>query len=160
MSICKRLSLNTTVISMFSPSKPTVPEGFIRWLEAADAEGTRFLSVLTVHGIEKGVALLERKGATARGASLRLWLSGLVSTYDDRILSIDTTVSTRSGQLGAIAVAAGHSPGMADALIAGTAKVHDLVVVTRNPKHFDPFGIGVMAPGADDPRNSGGSLEQ
>lgn len=145
---------------MFSPSKPTVPEGFIRWLEAADAEGTRFLSVLTVHEIEKGVALLERMGATARGASLRLWLSGLVSTYDDRILSIDTTVSTRSGQLGAIAVAAGHSPGMADALIAGTAKVHDLVVVTRNPKHFDPFGIGVMAPGAADPRNSGGSLEQ
>ncbi|PND21688.1 twitching motility protein PilT [Ensifer sp. MMN_5] len=149
--------LDTNVISMFSPSKPAVPEGFIRWL---DAEGTIFLSVVTVHEIEKSVGLLERKGATARGASLRLWLSGLVSTYDDRILSIDTTVSTISGQLEAIAVAAGHSPGMADALIAGTAKVHDLVVVTRNLKHFEPFGIGVMAPGADDTRNSGGSLEQ
>ncbi|WP_437416619.1 type II toxin-antitoxin system VapC family toxin [Sinorhizobium meliloti] len=115
---------------------------------------------MTVHEIEKSVGLLERKGATARGASLRLWLSGLVSTYDDRILSIDTTVSTISGQLEAIAVAAGHSPGMADALIAGTAKVHDLVVVTRNLKHFEPFGVGVIAPGADDTRNSGGSLEQ
>lgn len=152
--------LDTNVISMFSPSKPAVPEGFIRWLEAADAEGTIFLSVVTVHEIEKSVGLLERKGATARGASLRLWLSGLVSTYDDSILSIDTTVSTISGQLEAIAVAAGHSPGMADALIAGTAKVHDLVVVTRNLKHFEPFGVGVIAPGADDTRNSGGSLEQ
>jgi predicted nucleic acid-binding protein len=69
--------LDTNVISMFSPSKPAVPEGFIRWLEAADAEGTIFLSVVTVHEIEKGVALLERKGATARGASLRLWLPAL-----------------------------------------------------------------------------------
>ncbi|YCI05185.1 type II toxin-antitoxin system VapC family toxin [Ensifer sp. D2-11] len=140
--------LDTNVISMLSPSKPAVPESFIRWLEAADALGRIFLSVVTVHEIEKGIGLLERNGATERGASLRLWLSGLVSIYADRILSIDTAVSAISGQLEATAIAAGHSPGMAEALIAGTAKAHALTVVTRNLKHFEAFEIDLLAPEA------------
>lgn len=140
--------LDTNVISMLSPSRPAAPDGFIRWLEEADAQDMIFLSVVTVHEIEKGIGLLERKGAAARGTALRLWLSGLVSTYDDRILPIDAAVSGMSGRLEAIAVAAGHGPGMADALIAGTAKAHDLIVVTRNLKHFEPFDVGLLAPEA------------
>ncbi len=101
--------LDTNVISSSRHPSRQCRRVFFRWLRAADAEGTIFLSVGDSHEIEKSVGLLERKGATARGASLRLWLSGLVSTYDDRILSIDTTVSTISGQLEAIAVAGGHS---------------------------------------------------
>ena len=44
------------------------------------------------------------------------------------------------------AISAGHDPGMADATIAGIAKAHDLVIMTRNPKHFQAFGIEVMSP--------------
>lgn len=70
----------------------------------------------------------------------------LVTTYEDRILPADQKVCAVSGRSEASAIAAGHAPGMADALIAGTAKVHDMIVVTRNAKHFLAFGITVQRP--------------
>lgn len=72
-------------------------------------------------------------------------MDGLLSTYEDRILPIDAAVSAFSGELEAEAIAAGHSPGMADALIAGTAKAHNLTVATLNLRHFEPFGISLMS---------------
>ena len=99
---------------------------------------------MTVHEIERGISLLERKGATAKARELRRWMDSLFSTYQDRILPIDFAVSPISGQLEAEAIAAGHSPGMADALIAGTAKAHGLIVVTLNLRHYTPFGVDVM----------------
>ena len=121
---------------------------FLAWLERADAEGRIFLSVVTVHQIEKGVAGLDLKGASAKAARLRGWLSGLVTAFDHRILGLDTAAAFLSGRLEAQAAAAGHGPGpgLADALIAGMAAAHGLAVVTRNAKHFRAFGITVMSP--------------
>ncbi len=138
--------LDTNVISMLSPSRGEAPLGFLGWLEAMDAEGQLFLSVVTIHEVEKGIALLEHKGAVAKAAGLKVWLSGLVNTYDDKILSLDATTAAISGQLEAKAVAAGHKPGMADATIAGIAKAHGLTIVTRNMKHFVSFGVSVVVP--------------
>lgn len=111
-----------------------------------DADGQLFLSVVSIHEIEKGVALLDHKGATAKAASLKAWLSGLVSTYDDKIIGFDAQAAAIGGRLEAKALAAGHDPGMADAVIAGTAAAHELVIVTRNAKHFLPFGVAVLSP--------------
>lgn len=138
--------LDTNVISLLSPSKAEASADFIGWLERADSKGRVYLSVVTVHEIEKGVKLLEHKGATARATGLRTWLSGLVSTFGEKILPLDIQVASVSGQLEAAAIASGHSPGMADALIAGTAKALDLVVITRNVRHFQPFGIRAFSP--------------
>jgi predicted nucleic acid-binding protein len=44
------------------------------------------------------------------------------------------------------ALAAGHAPGMADAVVAGIAAAHELFVVTRDTKHFLPFGVAVLSP--------------
>ena len=111
-----------------------------------DGEGRVFLSVVTIHEIEKGIALLDHKGATAKAAGLRAWLSGLIAAYDDKILDLDASAAAIAGRLEAKAIAEGHDPGMADAVIAGIATAHDLVVVTRNARHFTPFGIGVSSP--------------
>lgn len=138
--------LDTDVISMLSPSQNTASAMFLAWLEHMDGEDRLFLSVVTIHEIEKGIALLESKGATAKASDLRIWLSGLVSTYEDKILGFDATGAPLSGQLEAKAMAAGHHPGMADAIIAGIAKARDLFVVTRNTRHFLPFGVGVISP--------------
>ncbi|KXV61539.1 twitching motility protein PilT [Acetobacter tropicalis] len=138
--------LDTNAISMLSPSRSEASEAFLEWLEGIDGQGQLYLSVVTVHEIEKGISLLEHKGATARAVGLKIWLAGLTSTYEDRILGIDASVATVTGRLEATAIAAGHNPGMADLLIAGTAKVHDLQVVTRNLKHFVPFGVEVHSP--------------
>jgi hypothetical protein len=111
-----------------------------------DGNGRLFLSVVSIHEIEKGIALLDHKKATAKAASLKAWLSGLVSTYDDKIISFDAQAAAIGGRLEARALAAGHDPGMADAVIAGIAAAHELVIVTRNTKHFLPFGVAVLSP--------------
>ncbi len=132
---------------MLSPSRAEASGQFLDWLERVDSEGRVFLSVVAIHEIEKGIALLEHKGATAKAAGLKVWLAGLVATYDDKILPLDASAAALGGQLEAKAISAGHDPGMADAAIAGIAKAQDLVVVTHNTKHFAPFGIAVATPG-------------
>jgi predicted nucleic acid-binding protein len=108
-----------------------------------DADGKLFLSMVTIHEIEKGIALLEHKGADVKAAELRRWLLGLVANYEDRILTINLAAAALGGQLEAKAAASGHNSGMADAAIAGIAKVHDLTIITQNTKHFVPFGVAV-----------------
>ncbi len=135
--------LDTNVISMLSPSRADSSGPFLEWLERADSEGRVFLPVVVIHEIEKGIALLEHRRATAKAAGLKVWLAGLVATYDDKIIPVDASAAALAGQLEAKAISAGHDPGMADAMIAGIAKAQDLVVVTQNTKHFVPFGIGV-----------------
>ncbi len=138
--------LDTDVISMLSPLRDEPSPAFLDWLERMDRDGRLFLSVVTIHEIEKGIALLEHKGATAKAANLKVWLAGLVASYDDKIIAVDTAAAALAGQLEAKAMSAGHDPGMADAMIAGIAKAHDLVVMTRNAKHFEVFGVEVGSP--------------
>jgi predicted nucleic acid-binding protein len=138
--------LDTNVISMLSPSRSEASPAFLGWLERMDAGGRLFLSVVTIHEIEKGIALLEHKGATVKAANLKVWLAGLVGTYGDKIIPVETRAAALAGQLEAKANTAGHNPGMADATIAGIAKAHDLVIMTRNAKHFRVFGVEVMSP--------------
>lgn len=138
--------LDTNVVSMLAPIKAEASPDVLNWLARMDGEGRLFLSVVTVHEIERGVALLDHKGASAKAANLRAWLNSLLSTYDDKIIAYDAQAAALGGLMEAKAQAAGHDPGMADAMIAASAAAHDLVVVTRNVKHFSPFGVAVLAP--------------
>ena len=138
--------LDTNVISMLSPSAAEASARFLEWLERMDSEGRVFLSVVAIHEIEKGIALLEHKGATAKAATLKAWLAGLVAAYDDKILALDAIPRRACRTAGAKAISAGQNPGMADAIVAGVAKAHDLIIVTRNMKHFQPFGVGASSP--------------
>jgi toxin FitB len=138
--------LDTNIVSMLSPTAKQAPQTFLDWLERTDAAGQLYLSVVTIHEIEKGIALLQHKGATTKAAALKVWLMGLVSNYDDKILSIDMLAASLGGQLEAKAAASGHNPGMADAAIAGIAKARDLIIVTANTLDFLPFGVGLLSP--------------
>jgi predicted nucleic acid-binding protein len=137
--------LDTNIISMLSPSRRNASPQVLAWLDQMDVDGKLFLSVVTIHEIEKGIVLLEHKGADVKAAELRRWLLGLVAIYEDRILTINMATAAIGGQLEAKASASGHNSGMADAAIAGIAKVHDLTIITRNTKHFVPFGVAVRA---------------
>ncbi|MCK5931650.1 MAG: type II toxin-antitoxin system VapC family toxin [Fulvimarina manganoxydans] len=138
--------LDTDVISMLAPGRTDLSAEANAWLEKADQEGRLFLSVVSIHEIEKGIERLNRRGATAKAASLSGWVSGLVKGFDDTILSVDLETAQLGGRLEAEAISAGNAPGMADALIAGTAKAHDLIVVTRNARHFRIFSVEVTSP--------------
>ena len=138
--------LDTNIVSMLSPPASDAPAPFLDWLERTDGEGRIFLSVITVHEIEKGIALLDHKGATAKAATLKRWLAGLVARYSDKILGLDADAAAVSGRLEASAAARGYAPTMADAVIAGIARTHELTVITRNVRHFLPFDIGISSP--------------
>ena len=136
--------LDTDIISLFY--RADVSPTFARWMEEQEALNSVYLSAVTIHEMQKGIRLLERKGATAKAKSIRIWLLGLVAGYSSSVLPLDAEIAWMSGELEAIANAAGHAPGAADAMIAGTAKYHGLTVVTNNLRHFQTFGISVLTP--------------
>ena len=142
----KGFILDTDVVSSLAAPRRDGLEQFMAWLEQRDREGLIFLSVVATHEIQKGVALLLHKGATAKASALEIWLTGLRAGYADRILEFDVKAVEASGKIEARALAAGQSPGMADSMVAGTARAHGLVVVTYNIKRFRPFGISALSP--------------
>jgi predicted nucleic acid-binding protein len=138
--------LDTNAVSMFSPLKAGTSSGFAGWVEAQEKRETIYLSAVTIHEIEKGIRLLESKGATSKATLIGLFLQGLIAGYGDRILPIDAETALESGRLEARVISTGHSPGMADAMIAGTASLRGLTIITRNLKHFLPFGVAMKSP--------------
>ena len=110
------------------------------WAESVDAAGL-FVSAITIMELELGVLSVERKDA-AQGATLRAWLQQhVLPEFAERVLPVDTVVAQRCARL--------HVPDRCDerdALIAATALVHDLTLVTRNVKGFDGTGVRVLDP--------------
>src|SRR3546814_19351692 len=83
---------------MLAPSKSEASTDFLDWLDRMDADGRLFLSVVSIHEVEKGIALLDHKGATTKAASQKACLSGLVSTYDDKNISFDAQAAAIGGR--------------------------------------------------------------
>jgi predicted nucleic acid-binding protein len=90
-----------------------------------------------------GVLRAERKNAS-RGAVLRAWLDNhVLPTFKGRVLPIDTAVALRGAQLHVP-----HPRALHDGLIAATALVHGMTVVTRNTADFAHFGVPLFNPWA------------
>ena len=138
--------LDTNVISMLSPSHADRDERFVGWLHAQEGADALFLSVVTIHEIAKGVSLLKNRDAVAKARGLEAWLGALTSHYSARILPFDTATATLAGELEARALSAGHHPGMAHAMIAATARINGLTIVTHSVRDFRNFAIDVRTP--------------
>jgi len=102
-----------------------------------------FISVITVHELEIGVCLSERRDPP-QGALFRRWFeTQVLPTFEQRILPIDTVTARRAAKL--------HIPDpqpINDALIAATALVHNLTLATRNVADFKSAGLNVLNPWA------------
>ena len=100
-----------------------------------------YISVITIQELEIGVLLAERRDPS-QGAVFRLWLNGhVIPAFNGRILNVDTAVAQRSAKL--------HVPDprpVRDGLIAATALVHGMTVVTRNVADFEPTGVPTLNP--------------
>ncbi len=100
-----------------------------------------FLSAITLLELEMGTLLIERRDSR-QGAILRAWLNQRVlPAFAGRILAVDTAVAQCCAKL--------HVPDPRadrDALIAATALVHGMTVVTRNVEDFKPTGVALLNP--------------
>jgi hypothetical protein len=110
------------------------------WVRTVSA-ASLFLSVIVIQELEIGTLLAERRDPAA-GAILRAWLDDhVLPAFAERILPIDTAVARRSAAL--------HVPDprpIRDGLIAATALVHGMTVVTRNVADFAPTGVPHLDP--------------
>ena len=108
---------------------------------ASVAVHDQFVAATTIAEIERGVAALERSD-TDQAAVLRRWFSARVlPAFADRVLPFDLAAA----RVLATYRVPEHAP-LDDALIAAVAEANDLVVATRNTKHFEPLGVQVFNP--------------
>jgi predicted nucleic acid-binding protein len=100
-----------------------------------------YLSAVCVMELELGTLLMERRDMI-QGRILRNWIDrNVLPSFAGRVLVVDTTVAIRCASL--------HVPNPCsyrDSLIAATALVHGMTVVTRNVAHFEPSGVAVLNP--------------
>ncbi len=111
-----------------------------RWADSVDFVDL-YLSAITVQELEIGVLLAERRDPP-QGAIFRTWFeSHVLPAFAGRILPVDTAVAKRSAAL--------HVPdprSVMDSLIAATALVHGMTVVTRNVADFQSSGVSLLNP--------------
>lgn len=133
--------LDTNVVSELRKMKVGKADANVTaWTQGVDAADL-FVSAITIMELELGVLSMERKDAT-QGALLRLWLERQVlPEFSGRTLPVDTAVAQRCARL--------HVPDKRndrDALIAATALVHGMTVVTRNVADFSATGVPLVNP--------------
>jgi predicted nucleic acid-binding protein len=133
--------LDTNVISEIRKAKAgKANKNVIRWAKSAVASSL-FLSVISILELETGILSLERRDPT-QGTILRTWLNThVLPVFSERILNIDIAVAQRCAKL--------HVPDPRsdrDAIIAATALVHGMTVVTRNVSDFEQTGVEILNP--------------
>lgn len=132
--------LDTNVISELRKPERRADVGVCAWV-AARVSSDLYLSVITVLEVEIGIGRLARRDP-AQAGRLQTWLNeDLLDAFAGRILPVDVPVARRAARL--------HVPDPRperDALIAATAAVHGLTVVTRNIKDFESLDVAVVDP--------------
>ena len=133
--------LDTNVVSELRKAKTgKIDKNIMAWAGSVSAQSL-FLSAITIMELETGVLLIERRDPT-QGAILRSWLdTHVLPAFKDRILPVDTAVAQCCAKL--------HVPDPRsdrDALIAATAFVHGMTVVTRNVDDFVATKVDILNP--------------
>lgn len=136
--------VDTNVISAGAPTKASASAALVGWMDQNSA--ALFLSAVTVAEVSDGIAKASREGAARKAAALSAWLDTLLHLYRERILAFDVAVARVAGTLSDAARAQGQAPGFADIVIAATARLHGLTILTRNIRHFEPLGVSVFDP--------------
>lgn len=133
--------LDTNVVSeLRKANSGKAHQGVVGWAAAVPA-ASLFLSAITVLELETGILMLQRRD-TVQGSLIRAWMDGQVMpAFEGRILPVDVPVAQQCAKL--------HIPdpqSERDALIAATALVHGMTVVTRNVADFERTGAPLLNP--------------
>lgn len=125
--------LDTNVVSELRKGS-RANAGVVEWITSID-DTNLFLSVLVTGELRQGVERLRLRDV-AQAEALDRWLRALTDDYAERLLPVDSRVADVWGRLNA------PDPiSMVDGLLAATAMVHDLTLVTRNVKDVERTGV-------------------
>jgi toxin FitB len=133
--------LDTNVLSETRKRQP-VP-GVANWIAATPPERMH-VSVLTLGEIEQGIARVRGRGDRQQASALERWLRDVEAGFEDRILPVTLPVAAAWGRR-----QYAQTPPVIDALIAATARIHEMTVVTRNVRDFELAGVLVLNPFAE-----------
>lgn len=100
-----------------------------------------FLSVVTIGEVRRGVELIRHRGDVLQARRLERWLNTILVHFAGNILDIDADIAQLWGKL-----CAPRAENAIDKLIAATALIHDLTIVTRNTRHFSVSGAHLLNP--------------
>jgi predicted nucleic acid-binding protein len=109
--------------------------------EADLARATLYLSVITVGELHRGIELIRYRGDAAQTSVLEGWLEGILAEFSRNILPVDHDAARLWGHL-----SVPHPENEIDKLLAATAMLHGLTLVTRNVKHVQNTGVRILNP--------------
>ena len=130
--------LDTCVLAEYT--KPIPDTNVLEWIDRQD-EATLFLSVITIAEINKGITKLP---SSKRRLALNEFLDSVLIRFGERIRDLDAEVMLRFGILSGELEKKGTPIPVMDGMIAATALVHDLDIVTRNTTDFLHTGNKVL----------------
>ena len=133
--------LDTSVLSETRKRQPEA--GVANWIAATPADRLH-VSVLTLGEIEQGIARVRGREDRNQASALERWLRDVQAGFEDRVLPVTLPVAAAWGRQQYT-----RPLPVIDALLAATARVHDLTVVTRNVKDFELAGVQVLNPFAE-----------
>ena len=129
--------LDTNVVSELQKKEPNAH--VVAWLKGV-ADGELYLSVLVLGEARYGIELRRRRDPR-HAAALERWHDELIAMYAGRILDVDLRITEAWGRL-----RAPRPLPATDSLLAATALVHDLTLVSRNVKQLEGTGVGLLNP--------------
>jgi predicted nucleic acid-binding protein len=132
--------LDTNVVSELRKQKPH--KGVLAWIRNASEESL-YLSAVTIGEVQAGIEITRDQDAQ-KASEIEEWLDSLAESYS--VLVVDAAIFRRWAQL----MHGRPDHHIEDGLIAATALVHGLIVVTRNVRDFEPFGVQLINPFTSD----------
>ena len=135
-----RCLLDTNAVS--EPTRLSPDPGYMRWFGGAE-EADMFVSVITLGELRRGAMLMPEGARRTRYEAVH---RQLMDWFADRVIAVDREIALAWGEHSAALRRIGRDLPLADQLLAATALIHDLTVVTRNVRHFEPSGCKLLCP--------------
>jgi predicted nucleic acid-binding protein len=133
--------VDTNVISELRKKKTANPGVVAFFKKVSSSDASLYLTAVTVGELRRGVELVRDRGDAKQAQLLERWLGKLLADFGDSVLAFDTDAAQVWGRL-----RVPHPENPLDKQIAATALIHDLVLVTRNVKHFAATGVKLFNP--------------
>ena len=133
--------IDTDVISELRKRDKANPGVVAFFKEIASSDTPLYVGAVTIGELRRGIELVRHRGDVKQAQALERWLGRLLGDFADSVLAFDADAAQVWGRL-----RVPHPENPLDKQIAATALIHDLVLVTRNVKHFSATGVKLLNP--------------